>query len=115
MHVVGERWASGQLHFFEENFLSQQLIQFINSEITRLPTATDKPKVLLATLPGEEHTLDLLMVSAIQYNHIRDDLQEMRDLMPDGVDIWIGGEGVRRLRKLPTGVTKFMSLEKLPF
>jgi len=155
LHVVGERWASGQLHVFEEHFLSQQLIQFVNSEIALLPTAVDKPEVLLATLPGEEHTLGLLMVSAIlsahnipvvnlgaevpmdqiqravdkfkvnkvgitfsgayQYNHIRDDVQEMRDLMPDGVDIWVGGEGVRRLRKLPTGVTKFMSLEKIPF
>ena len=120
-----------------------------------MPDKADKPEVLLATLPGEEHTLGLLMVSAMlsahnipainlgskvpmdqiqravdkfqvntvgitfsgayQYNHIRDDLQEMRDLLPDGVGIWIGGEGVRRLRKLPTGVTKFTSLEKLPF
>lgn len=155
LHTVGERWASGQLHVFEEHFLSQQLIQFINSKIASMPGKADKPEVLLATLPGEEHTLGLLMVSAMlsaqnipainlgskvpmdqiqravdkfqvntvgitfsgayQYNHIRDDLHEMRDLLPDGVDIWIGGEGVRRLRKLPAGVTKFMSLDNLPF
>ena len=155
LHTVGERWASGQLHVFEEHFLSQQLIQFLNSKIASMSGKADKPEVLLATLPGEEHTLGLLMVSAMlsahnitainlgskvpmdqiqravdkfqvntvgitfsgayQYNHIRDDLQEMRDLLPDGVDIWIGGEGVRRLRKLPTGVIKFTSLEKLSF
>jgi len=154
LHTVGERWASGQLHVFEEHFLSQQLIQFLNSEISSIQNPANKPEVLLATLPGEEHTLGLLMVSALlsvhnicsinlgaevpmdqiryaadkfhvdtigitfsgayQYNHIRDDLQEMRDLIPDDVNIWIGGEGVRRLRKLPPGVTKFMSLEKIP-
>ena len=152
LHTVGERWASGQLHVFEEHFLSQQLIQFLNSEISKMITV-NKPEVLLATLPGEEHTLGILMVSAMlsahnissinlgaevpmdqirhavdkfhvdtigitfsgayKYNHIRDDLQEMRDLIPDDVNIWIGGEGVRRLRKLPPGITKFMSLEKI--
>ena len=37
-----------------------------------------------------------------------------RDTLPDDVDIWTGGEGVRRLRNLPAGVTRFNSLEKLP-
>ena len=40
---------------------------------------------------------------------------ELRELLGDDVDIWTGGEGVRRLRKLPAGVTKFNSLEELPF
>jgi len=41
-------------------------------------------------------------------------LLELRELLADDVDIWTGGEDVRRLRKLPAGVTKFNSLEKLP-
>jgi methanogenic corrinoid protein MtbC1 len=113
-----------------------------------------KPRVLLATLPGEEHTLGLLMVSAMlsshgistinlgaevpmdqilhaveqfhadivgitfsgsyQYKNIRPHLRELRELLPDDVEIWTGGEGVHRLRKLPIGVTKFRTLEKLP-
>ena len=107
--------------------------------------------MLLATLPGEEHTLGLLMVSAMlssygisainlggevpmdqigqaveqfqadavgitfsgayQYQNIRAHLLELRGLIPTDVEIWTGGEGVRRLRKLPKGVTKFNSLE----
>ncbi len=110
--------------------------------------------MLLATLPGEEHTLGLLMLAAMlsssgvsiinlggevpmdqigsavkqfqadavgitfsgayPYQNIRPHLNELRELIADDVAIWTGGEGVRRLRKLPTGVTKFTSLEKLP-
>lgn len=152
--AVGERWAAGRLQIFQEHFLSQQLIRFLNSEITRLQKSARKPIVLLATLPGEEHTLGLLMVaamlssrgisainlggqvpldqighaveqfradilgvtfsSAYQYSNIRMHLLELRNLIPDDVEIWSGGEGVRRLRKLPFGVTKFNSLEKMP-
>jgi DNA-binding transcriptional MerR regulator/methylmalonyl-CoA mutase cobalamin-binding subunit len=151
---IGELWASGNLQIFQEHFLSAQLIRFLNTEISRLQNSAGKPVVLLATLPGEEHTLGLLMLSAIlstrdvstinlggevpmdqiaraveqfradivaitfsgayQYSTIRSDLLELRTLIPNDVDIWTGGEGVRRLRKLPAGVTKFSSFEKLP-
>ena len=154
VHTVGERWASGKLQIFEEHFISQQLIHFINKEISRLPVNKSKPEVLLVTLPGESHSLGLLMVSAMlsahniasinlgaevpmdqisraikkfdikklgmtfsgayQYNHIRDELLEVRSLISDDIDIWIGGAGVKRLRKLPAGVIKVTSLEQLP-
>jgi methanogenic corrinoid protein MtbC1 len=152
--VVGELWMSGQLQVFQEHFLSQQLIRFLNAEVARLQPSAKKPVVLLATLPGEEHTLGLLMVAAMlsshgiatinlggevpmdqicqaveqfradivgitfsgvyQYKNIRAHLVELDEKLPETVDIWAGGEGVRRLRKLPGGVTKFSSLEKLP-
>lgn len=152
--VVGELWMSGQLQVFQEHFLSQQLIRFLNAEVARLRLSAKKPVVLLATLPGEEHTLGLLMVAAMlsshgittinlggevpmdqicqaveqfradivgitfsgayQYKNIRAHLVELDEKLPETVDIWAGGEGVRRLRKLPGGVTKFNSLEKLP-
>jgi len=41
-------------------------------------------------------------------------LAELRELLPAQVEIWTGGEGVRRLRKLPVGISKFNSLDKLP-
>jgi DNA-binding transcriptional MerR regulator len=154
LNTVGEFWASGKLQIFQEHFLSQQLIRFLNTEIARLQRHARKPRVLLATLPGEEHTLGLLMVAAMlsshgvstinigaevpmdqighaveqfnvdivgitfsgayQYKNIRPHLIELRELIPDDIEIWTGGEGVRRLRKLPVGVTKFSTLEKLP-
>ena len=154
LNTVGEFWAHGKLQIFQEHFLSQQLIRFLNTEIARLQRHARKPRVLLATLPGEEHTLGLLMVAAMlsshgvstinigaevpmdqighaveqfnvdivgitfsgayQYRNIRPHLIELRALIPDDIEIWTGGEGVRRLRKLPVGITKFSTLEKLP-
>ncbi len=154
LHSVGERWAMGKLQIYEEHLLSEVLTRFLNSEISRIQKTAKKPRVLLATLPGEEHTLGLLMVSAwlssqeiavinlggevpldqivsaverfeadvlgvtfsgaYQYENIRTNLNELRESIAEGVDIWTGGEGVRRLRKLPAGITKFTSLDKLP-
>jgi methanogenic corrinoid protein MtbC1 len=154
LKVVGERWAGGKLQIYQEHFLSQQLIRFLNSEIAIMQKRARKPRVLLATLPGEEHTLGLLMVAAMlsshglsiiniggevpmdqivaaveqfraeilgltfsgayQYKNIRPHLIELRELLPEDVEIWTGGEGVSRLRKLPNGVTRFQTLEKLP-
>lgn len=154
LSTVGELWARGRLQIFQEHFLSDQLIRFLNTQIAKLQKTDGKPLVLLATLPGEEHTLGLLMVFAMlsshgvsavnlggevpmdqiaqavqqfradvvgvtfsgsyQYTHIRSHLLELRQLLPAHVKIWAGGEGVRRLRKLPAGVTKCNSLQKLP-
>ncbi|MGB5442408.1 MAG: MerR family transcriptional regulator [Gammaproteobacteria bacterium] len=154
LSTVGELWLSGKLQIFQEHFLSEQLIRFLNAEIAAMQKGMGKPRVLLATLPGEEHTLGLLMVAAMlssrgiptinlggevpmdqigqaveqfhadavgitfsgayQYKNIRAHLLELRELIADDIDIWTGGEGVRRLRKLPAGITKFKSLENLP-
>jgi len=154
LNAVGERWAKGDLQIYEEHLLSQVLTRFLSREITIKQKTAKKPKVLLATLPGEEHTLGLLMISALlsshditviniggevpldqvvnaveryevdvlgvtfsgayQYENIRKHLNELRDSVAQGVDIWIGGEGVKRLRKIPAGVIKFKSLDKLP-
>ena len=66
---VGELWMIGQLQIYQEHYLSQQLIRFLNSEISKLQSSAMKPRVLLATLPGEEHTLGLLMVAAMLSDH----------------------------------------------
>ena len=155
LYVVGERWAKGKLQIFEEHLLSEVLTRFLNSEISAIQKTSMKPRVLLATLPGEEHTLGLLMFSALlsarnvsvtnlggevpldqivlavdrlnvdalgitfsaayQYENIRSNLIELRDSIPENVDIWLGGEGVKRMRKLPPGVSRFTSFDKLPF
>jgi methanogenic corrinoid protein MtbC1 len=152
--TVGELWAAGRLQIYQEHFISERLIRFLNTEIANTQKRAMKPKVLLATLPGEEHSLGLLMVAAMlsthgitvinlgsqvpmdqivraadrfhadivgitfsgayQYRNIRLHLIELRKQIPEDIEIWTGGEGVRRLRKLPVGVVKFNSLEKLP-
>ena len=155
LYAVGERWAKGKLQIFEEHLMSEVLTRFLNSEISSLQINTRKPRVLLATLPGEEHTLGLLMFAALlsarninvtnlggevplgqivlavdrlnadvlgltfsaayKYENIRSNINELRDSIPENVDLWLGGEGVKRMRKLPRGVTRFTSFDKLPF
>ena len=63
----------------------------------------------------EADVLGVTFSGAYQYENIRNNLVELRDSIAQNVDIWTGGEGVRRLRKLPVGVTKFNSLDKLPY
>jgi DNA-binding transcriptional MerR regulator len=154
LYTVGERWAKGKLQIFEEHLMSEVLTRFLNREISDLQKNTSKPRVLLATLPGEEHTLGLLMFAALlsarninvtnlggevpldqivlavdrlnadvlgltfsaayKYENIRSNINELRDSIPENVDLWLGGEGVKRMRKIPRGVTRFTSFDKLP-
>jgi MerR family transcriptional regulator, light-induced transcriptional regulator len=154
LYTVGERWAMGKLQVFEEHLLSEVLTRFLNSEISLLQKTAMRPRVLLVTLPGEKHTLGLLMLAAMlssrnisvvnlggevpldqivaaierfdadvigitfsgtyQYENIRNNLIELRESIAESVDIWMGGEGAKRLRKLPKGVAKFTSLDNLP-
>lgn len=153
VQYVGDLWASGELQVYQEHFLSQQLIRFLNQAMAELPVDDSRSRMLLATLSGEQHTLGLLMVASLlasrgrvainlggevpmdqlvqavkqyqvetvgltfsaayQYTHIRAHLLELRDLLPAEIEIWAGGEGVRRLRKLPDGIRKFTSLNML--
>jgi len=155
LYTIGERWAKGKLQIFEEHLMSEVLTRFLNREISDLQRNTSKPRVLLATLPGEEHTLGLLMFAALlsarninvtnlggevpldqivlavdrlnadvlgltfsaayKYENIRSNMNQLRDSIPENVDLWLGGEGVKRMRKLPSGVTRFTSFDKLPF
>jgi DNA-binding transcriptional MerR regulator/methylmalonyl-CoA mutase cobalamin-binding subunit len=150
---LGNRWFTGELRIFHEHILSQYLIRFLNSKILEHKFTDKNTRVVLATLPGEQHSLGLLMVASLlavqgieainlgseapideidqavrqsgakilgltfstayPYSSIRSNLVELRSLLPQDIEIWVGGEGVRRLRKLPVGVTKFTSLDEV--
>ena len=62
--ATGEAWAQGQLQIFQEHILSEHLRRFLKTYIAQ--EETSKPaRIILATLPGETHTLGLLMVEAM--------------------------------------------------
>ncbi len=64
VRATGEAWAQGQLQVFQEHILSEQLRRFLKTQIAQ--QATSQPaRIILATLPGETHTLGLLMVEAL--------------------------------------------------
>lgn len=62
---VGEAWARGELQVFEEHLFSEQLQGVLRNAIARLDGAGAVPRVLLTTLPGEQHGLGLLMAHAV--------------------------------------------------
>ena len=66
---VGEAWMRGEIRVFEEHLYSEQLGQVLRQAIALLQGADASPRVLLTTLPGEEHTLGLLMAEAILCLH----------------------------------------------
>lgn len=64
---VGEAWMRGELQVFEEHIYSEALQQVLRPAIHGIERATPPggPRVLLTTLPGEQHGLGLLMVEAL--------------------------------------------------
>ncbi len=64
---VGQAWMRGELQVFEEHIYSESLQQVLRPAIHGLERATPPggPRVLLTTLPGEQHGLGLLMVEAL--------------------------------------------------
>lgn len=65
--AVGEAWMHGELQVFEEHIYSESLQQVLRPAIHGVQRATPDggPRVLLTTLPGEQHGLGLLMVEAL--------------------------------------------------
>jgi len=63
--AVGEMWMRGELEVFEEHLFTEQLQVAMRTAINTFPRQTGVPRVLLTTLPGEQHGLGLLMVEAL--------------------------------------------------
>src|SRR5450755_3105312 len=63
--VVGEMWMRGELQVFEEHLFTEQLQVAMRTAINAFPRQAAVPRVLLTTLPGEQHGLGLLMVEAL--------------------------------------------------
>ena len=65
--AVGEAWLRGHLAVFEEHAYTESVQVVLRHAIAAVPSpeALARPRVLLATLPGEPHGLGLLMVEAV--------------------------------------------------
>ena len=63
---VGEAWMAGRLEVFEEHLYTESVQVALRNALHQLPAAgTGRPRVLLATVPGEPHGLGLLMAEAV--------------------------------------------------
>jgi DNA-binding transcriptional MerR regulator/methylmalonyl-CoA mutase cobalamin-binding subunit len=60
---IGYAWQTGRLNIHHEHLLTDQLQSKLRLSLDRLPEASAAaPKVLLTTLPEEQHGLGLLMI-----------------------------------------------------
>lgn len=63
---VGEAWMQGRLEVFEEHLYTEALQVVLRNALHALPVSgIGRPRVLLATVPGEPHGLGLLMAEAV--------------------------------------------------
>ena len=62
--LVGNAWLQGSIEIFEEHLYTNQVQALLQHALGALPTPNRTPRVLLTTLPGEEHQLGLLMAHA---------------------------------------------------
>lgn len=65
--AVGEAWAQGHLEVFEEHLYTEAITDVLRHAIASLAPRPmpQGPKVLLTTVPQEQHGLGLLMVEAL--------------------------------------------------
>ena len=63
---VGEAWMQGRLEVFEEHLYTESVQVVLRNALHQLLSAgAGRPRVLLATVPGEPHGLGLLMAEAL--------------------------------------------------
>lgn len=61
---VGNEWIDGGIQIFEEHLYAEQIQQLLRQAIGALTQVERGPRILLTTLPGEQHKLGLLMAEA---------------------------------------------------
>ena len=64
-HAVGEAWMSGEFEIFEEHLYTEQVQALLRQAISTLPASSGSPRILLTTVPEEQHGLGLLMAEAL--------------------------------------------------
>lgn len=62
--LVGQAWADGRIGIRNEHLYTERITFILQREIGAIATPRTTPRVLLATPPGEAHTLGLLLVEA---------------------------------------------------
>jgi methanogenic corrinoid protein MtbC1 len=63
--MVGQAWFEGELAVYEEHLYTEMIMSLVRQSLAKIPDGAKVPRVMLTTLPGEQHTLGLLMVEAL--------------------------------------------------
>jgi len=62
---VGDAWASGTIATFDEHLYTEQVQTLLRTVMLNMPRRAGAPRVLLTTLPQEQHAIGILMVEAL--------------------------------------------------
>lgn len=62
---VGEAWSRGELAVYEEHLYTELVKNLVRQSLAEKGYPGSGPRVMLTTLPGEIHSLGLLMVEAL--------------------------------------------------
>ena len=65
MQWIGDLWAAERMEIYEEHLLTRQVYRFLDLVISRTSLPSRNNPVILATLPGEQHGIGLLMTEAM--------------------------------------------------
>lgn len=63
--LIGDAWMRGELRVFEEHLFTELLQGLLRSAIAQCSGPGGLPRILLATLPSEQHGLGMLMAEAV--------------------------------------------------
>ncbi|ACV37248.1 transcriptional regulator, MerR family [Candidatus Accumulibacter phosphatis] len=142
-HAVGEAWMNGEFAVFEEHLYTEQMKALLRQAIGSLPQSGGRPRILLTTVPDEQHVLGLLMAEALlvlegatcislgtqtplfdiqmaAVAHQADIVavsfsaafparqvgplaNQLRELLPTHIELWVGGAGAHRAPASPSG------------
>lgn len=62
---IGEAWMRGEVQVYEEHLYTEQIQNVLRGAINAHLVGAQRPRILLTTLPEEEHGLGLLMAEAL--------------------------------------------------
>ena len=62
---VGEAWEDGRFEVFEEHLFTELTKRLLRQAIGTLPGGGRSPRIVLTTVPDEQHLLGLLMVESL--------------------------------------------------
>lgn len=62
---VGEAWEDGSFEVFEEHLFTELTKRLLRQTIATLPGGAQQPRIVLTSVPDEEHALGLLMVESL--------------------------------------------------
>ncbi|MCL4799479.1 MAG: MerR family transcriptional regulator [Burkholderiales bacterium] len=63
--MVGDAWMRGDLEVFEEHLYTEVMQGVLRSAIAGIPAQGRTPRIVLTTLPNEQHALGLLMAEGM--------------------------------------------------